>query len=364
MAKWRFDRQGTWDYPLIGVVATFGDVIEYDFAIDRFWTPVDESTPATIPPPERPVTPFDEVPNGAVLVYDAALNIFVPSTSPFAALEVPPGKTAYEVAVDNGFSGTVSEWLASLQGADGAPGADGQPGQDGAPGSDGAPGESAYQLAVDNGFSGTEAEWLASLQGADGADGTNAGGNFYTGADAPTDPDISVWLDTSGAFGPNLLEGDESSFETTAPSIWSTANCAKAWNGTYGYPAPGSLAYTRANSTSSMDVHSGSSTGGLPCVEGDNLDVFGRIMPDPSAQLCIVRWFARFYDVTNVNILTAPFGDSITEVAGEFTPFTYQVTAPAGATHFVVVAQVILQDASVPLSDTHYLDDVWVRKVL
>lgn len=32
-------------------------------------------------------------------------------------------------------------------------------------------GKSAYQIAVDNGFSGTETEWLASLRGADGKDG-------------------------------------------------------------------------------------------------------------------------------------------------------------------------------------------------
>ena len=37
--------------------------------------------------------------------------------------------------------------------------------------SDGVNGKSAYQIAVDNGFIGTEAEWLASLRGADGKDG-------------------------------------------------------------------------------------------------------------------------------------------------------------------------------------------------
>lgn len=51
------------------------------------------------------------------------------------------GKSAYEVAVDNGFVGTEVEWLASLKG------------------------KSAYDIAVDNGFVGTEVEWLASLRG-------------------------------------------------------------------------------------------------------------------------------------------------------------------------------------------------------
>ena len=45
--------------------------------------------------------------------------------------DLPRGKSAYEVAVENGFSGTETEWLASLKGATGAPGADGKDGTDG-----------------------------------------------------------------------------------------------------------------------------------------------------------------------------------------------------------------------------------------
>lgn len=41
------------------------------------------------------------------------------------------GKSAYEVAVANGYSGTQAQWLASLKGADGAPGKDGSSGKDG-----------------------------------------------------------------------------------------------------------------------------------------------------------------------------------------------------------------------------------------
>ncbi|KAA6220605.1 collagen-like protein [Streptomyces albofaciens JCM 4342] len=65
------------------------------------------------------------------------------------------GKSAYEVALANGFSGTVADWLASLVGPRGPEGAtgprgeqgprgdrgeQGPPGADGAPGKDGAPG--------------------------------------------------------------------------------------------------------------------------------------------------------------------------------------------------------------------------------
>lgn len=112
----------------------------------------------------------------------------------------PAGKSAYQVAVDNGFVGTESQWLASLvgpkgdtgdqgpqgiqgipgeagsegpQGLQGEQGPQGIPGQDGADGATGASGLSAYQVAVANGFVGTEPAWLASLVGADGTDGTD-----------------------------------------------------------------------------------------------------------------------------------------------------------------------------------------------
>lgn len=40
-------------------------------------------------------------------------------------------------------------------------------------GAKGDDGKSAYEIAVDNGFEGTEEEWLESLKGSDGEDGTN-----------------------------------------------------------------------------------------------------------------------------------------------------------------------------------------------
>ena len=55
-----------------------------------------------------------------------------------------------------------------LLGKDGKDGADGLPGRDGI---DGIDGKSAYIIAVEHGFSGTETEWLQSLKGADGRDG-------------------------------------------------------------------------------------------------------------------------------------------------------------------------------------------------
>lgn len=84
------------------------------------------------------------------------------------------GLSAYELAVQEGFVGTLAEWLISLKGSDGKDGTNGKDGsngidgKDGADGKNGADGKSAYIIAVEHGFSGTETEWLESLKGADG----------------------------------------------------------------------------------------------------------------------------------------------------------------------------------------------------
>lgn len=72
------------------------------------------------------------------------------------------GKSAYELAVDNGYKGTESEWLTSLVGKVGADGTKGQNGENGTNG------KSAYELAKDNGFTGSLADWLDSVTGKDG----------------------------------------------------------------------------------------------------------------------------------------------------------------------------------------------------
>lgn len=46
-------------------------------------------------------------------------------------IETAQGKSAFEIAVENGFVGTIEEWLESLVGAKGDPGVKGDPGTDG-----------------------------------------------------------------------------------------------------------------------------------------------------------------------------------------------------------------------------------------
>ena len=64
----------------------------------------------------------------------------------------PPGKNAYELAVQNGYMGTLNEWLDSLKGEIGPQGFKGDIGPQGLQGD---PGETSYGIAVTNGYVGS-----------------------------------------------------------------------------------------------------------------------------------------------------------------------------------------------------------------
>ena len=66
------------------------------------------------------------------------------------------GKSAYEIAVKHGYTGTEEDWAKSLTPNGGAVG--------------GGNGKSTYELAVQEGYQGTLQEWLKSLVGKDGED--------------------------------------------------------------------------------------------------------------------------------------------------------------------------------------------------
>lgn len=88
-----------------------------------------------------------------------------------------PGKSAYEVAVDNGFEGTEEDWLASLVGPEGPQGPEGPEGPEGPQGPEGPEGP-------------------AGTDGSDGADGvvqTVAAGDGITVDDSdPANPVVST----------------------------------------------------------------------------------------------------------------------------------------------------------------------------
>ena len=109
------------------------------------------------------------------------------------------GKNAYEIAVENGFTGSEEEWLDSLRGETGESG------------------KSAYEIAVEKGYTGTEEMWLASLVGASGKDGrgisdislTSTVGNVDTYTITYTDGTTFSFLIRNGKDGKKGEKGDK-----------------------------------------------------------------------------------------------------------------------------------------------------------
>lgn len=192
------------------------------------------------------------------------------------------GKSVYELALENGFTGNLDQWLKSLRGLDGlagengadgksayelaggddrfgisgvdgflksligATGAKGDKGDTGARGADGLPGakgdtgergqdgKSAYEIAVANGYVGNEAQWLASLKGRDGErgrDGQNgksafeiAEGDLYFGTE-------EKWLASlKGAKGDTGQKGSDGKSATVTIGTVTTGEAASVTN--------------------------------------------------------------------------------------------------------------------------------------
>ena len=109
------------------------------------------------------------------------------------------GKSAYELAVESGYVGTLEEWLESLRGETGEGG------------------KNAYEIAVEKGYTGTEEMWLASLVGASGKDGrgisdislTSTVGNVDTYTITYTDGTTFSFLIRNGKDGKKGEKGDK-----------------------------------------------------------------------------------------------------------------------------------------------------------
>lgn len=110
-----------------------------------------------------------------------------------AYLAEHPVETLTEEDVQRIVSTYVTAHKGELKGDKGDKGDPGAPGNDGMDGADGTNGKSAYNIAVDNGFTGTETEWLESLKGNTGEPGA-PGADGYTpvrGTDYWTADDIA-----------------------------------------------------------------------------------------------------------------------------------------------------------------------------
>jgi len=141
--------------------------------------------------------------SGAADVVNGVLALLIgPQGEP--GLLGPAGKSAFEVAKQNGFTGTESEWVDSLVGSDG---------------------KSAFEVARANGFTGTESEWIRSLFGPPGPSG--AAGVAGTG--------VTVVAEPSGA---NCTNGGYRLTSSTGVSYVCNGS-----NGTGGGSGGGSVGY-------------------------------------------------------------------------------------------------------------------------
>lgn len=111
------------------------------------------------------------------------------------------------------------EDLKNIELKPGPAGKDGQPGKDG---------KSAYQIAVDNGFVGSEAEWLQSLHGKDGA--TTSDGDASLSIEAITDlvkQHIHALVDTNN--GQLTISTDDVSNGSIADSVAAKVVSSMSW---------------------------------------------------------------------------------------------------------------------------------------
>ncbi|MCL2630786.1 MAG: hypothetical protein FWD49_04610 [Firmicutes bacterium] len=102
------------------------------------------------------------------------------------------GKSAYDIWLDNGNTGTETDFLNWLKGADG------QNGNDGNNGNNGNDGKSAYDIWLDNGNTGTETDFLEWLKGTTGGKGDkgDTGATGGKGADGQNGKSAyEIWLD-------------------------------------------------------------------------------------------------------------------------------------------------------------------------
>ncbi len=158
----------------------------------------------------------------------------------------PAGISAYQLWLDNGNSGTESDFLASLVGPQGqagqtgAMGPMGPQGPAGVQGPIGANGLNAYEIWVDAGNSGSPTDFLNSLIGATGPMGPQgpAGADGVDGATGPMGPQGPAGANgADGATGPMGPQGPAGADGATGPQGPAGADGANGADGVNGLSA-------------------------------------------------------------------------------------------------------------------------------
>lgn len=97
-----------------------------------------------------------------------------------ASSEVKNGLSAYELAVEQGYDGSLEDWLKSLDG------------------------KSAYEIAVENGFIGTEDEWNKAV-----ANVSNQSNTTITNAEFSKDGDLIITLSDGTTINVGKVAGSD-----------------------------------------------------------------------------------------------------------------------------------------------------------
>lgn len=201
------------------------------------------------------------------------------------------GRSAYELAVIDGFSGTLSEWLVSLIGPSGS---------------------SAYDVAVNEGFVGTEAEWLTSLIGPQGPQGIQGiqGDQGIQGIQGDQGPaGLPAPYELGVSFYPKPTDAETLGVHCFTENVDFPANFASAGGAAIDLPTNSSMVITAYRNPT---FTSGEITGGT---------IIGSIT----------------YDNTGAFAFTTTGGAVISFTAGDYIGFKAPTTAdPTGSGSFTI----------------------------
>lgn len=131
-----------------------------------------------------------------------------PASADSCERAVVAGMSAYELWLNEGNTGTVSDFFDALVGEKGQDGYVGADGINGAPGAQGEPGASAYQLWLDQGNTGSPQDFLNSIAGASGQTGLAGLSAYQLWLSLGNAGTIQDFIDSlQGAVGPTGAAG-------------------------------------------------------------------------------------------------------------------------------------------------------------
>ena len=146
------------------------------------------------------------------------------------------GKSAYELAVENGYQGTVQQWLESLHGQDGTNGTNGQDGTNGTDGITPHIDPTSKHWMIGSTDTGIVAEGQNGTNGQDGTNGTNGSDGITPHIDSTTGNwfigETNTGVHAEGPQGPSTQPDWNQSDNTQLDYIKNKPTIPQIWSGT------------------------------------------------------------------------------------------------------------------------------------